>query len=87
MSARSTEISSLTTGAVGAVAMGALFIILVEVSVAGSPIFPERSVNVTDRVAVPTSKLLKSIPVIWSVAVAIVPLPVTVVAPPEVENV
>ena len=59
---------------------------LTTVSVAALPALPASSVRVTDRVNVPSPSPDRSRPVIWSVAVAMVPDPVTAVPPPDDET-
>ena len=55
------------------------------VSVTGPVELEEASSSVTDRVSVPSPRPDKSIPLIVSLAVAIVPVSVTAVPPPELE--
>ena len=68
--------------AVEALPAGAV-VSLVTVSVAAPPAFPPASVRVADRVSVPSGRPDTSILPIRSVAVAIVPEPVTDPPPPE----
>jgi len=55
----------------------------IAVSVAAAPTLPATSVNVTERINVPSFSPETSTPVICWVAELIVPLPVTVPTPPE----